>query len=119
MDEDGIESESSPPCFLSKNDFVAEAVVDSVCVGSAYFFIISDRLGVDVDGVDSPSSPLRLKNDGVVDGVSKVLFGSAGAANGDEFLGTSGRVELLPAIGDTRDGATCVGASPVSRANFS
>ena len=115
MDEDGVDSESSPPYFLSKKDFVNGVVVD----GSAYFFIISERLGADVDGVVNPSSPLRLKNDGVVDGVSKVLFGSAGAANGDELPGTSGRVELLPVIGDTTDGATCVGVSPVSFANFS
>lgn len=86
MDEDGVESESSPPYFLSKNDFVLGVVVD----GSAYFFIISERLGVVVDGVDNPSSPLRLKNDGVVDGVNNVLFGSAGAANGDESLGING-----------------------------
>ena len=85
VDEDGVESESNP-YFLSKNDFVVGVVVD----GSAYFFIISERLGVDVDGADNPSSPLRLKNDGVVDGVSKVLFGSAGAANGDELLGING-----------------------------
>lgn len=51
---------------------------------------ISERLGVDVDGADNPSSSLRLKNDGVVDGVNKVLFGSAGAANGDELLGING-----------------------------
>lgn len=77
----------SVPYFLSKNDFVEGVVVD----GSAYFFIISERLGVDVDGVDSPSSPyFRLKIDGVVDGVSKVLFGSAGGANGDELPGING-----------------------------
>ena len=105
----------SVPYFLSKNDFVEGVVVD----GSAYFFIISDRLGVDVDGVDSPSSPLRLKKDGVVDGVSKVLFGSAGAANGDGLLGTRGTVVLPPVMGDTRDGATWVGVCPVSFANFS
>lgn len=86
VDEDGMESESNPPYFLSKNDFVVGVVVD----GSAYFFIISERLGVDVDGVDNPSSPLRLKNDGVVDGVNKLLFGSAGAAKGDELLGING-----------------------------
>ena len=83
--EDGVDSESVS-YFLPKNDFVEGVVVD----GSAYFFIISERLGVDVDGVDKPSSPLRLKNDGVVDGVIKVLFGSAGAANGDELLGING-----------------------------
>lgn len=86
MAEDGVESESSPPYFLSKNDLVVGVVVD----GSAYFFIISERLGVVVDGTDNPSSPLRLKNDGVVDGVNNVLFGSAGAANGDELLGIKG-----------------------------
>lgn len=115
MDEGGVESESNPPYFLSKKDFVVGVVVD--VDGSAYFFIISDRLGV---GVDSPSSPLRLKNDGVVDGVSK-LFASAGAAKGDVLLGgTSGTVELLPVIGDTSDGALSAGGvSPVSRASFS
>lgn len=70
-----MDRESSPPYFLSKNDFV----VGFDCVWSSS----SDRLGLVMDGVDSPSSPLRLKNDGVVDGVSKVLFGSAGGANGD------------------------------------
>jgi hypothetical protein len=42
VEEDGVVSESSPPYFLSKNDFVEGVVVD----GSAYFFIISERLGV-------------------------------------------------------------------------
>lgn len=57
-DEDGAEIESSP-YFFPKNDLVLGAVVGVVCV-SAYFFISSERLPVDGDGVDKPSSPYFL-----------------------------------------------------------
>ena len=56
---------------------------------------MSEKLGVvvdgDVEGLDSPSSPnFRLNGNWFVDGFSNVLFGSAGAAKGDEPLGISG-----------------------------
>lgn len=71
-----MDRESSPPYFLSKNDFV----VGVVFVWSSN----SDRLGLVVDGVDRPSSPYFLpRKDGVVDGFNKVLFGSAGGAKGE------------------------------------
>lgn len=71
-----MDRESSPPYFLSKNDFVVGVVW--------VLFSSSDRLGVVVDGVDRPSSPYFLRrDDGVVDGVSKESFGSAGEANGE------------------------------------
>lgn len=112
--EDGLDSESSPPYFLSNNDLV-EGVVE---VGSAYFFIMSDK-GVDADGVDSPSSPyFRLKIDEFVDGLSNV-FGSAGAANGDGLLGMEHGLCPPPVIGDTADGANVFGTAPVSLVNFS
>lgn len=112
--EDGLDSESSPPYFLSNNDLV-DGVVEA---GSAYFFIMSDR-GVDVDGVESPSSPyFCLKIEEFVDGLSNV-FGSAGAANGDELLGMEDGLCPFPVIGDTTDGANGLGAAPVSFVIFS
>lgn len=57
-DDGGVERESSP-YFFPKNDFVVGVVVGVVCV-SAYFFISSERLPVDGDGVDKPSSPYFL-----------------------------------------------------------